>query len=941
VSLVEGRFGKALDAAASPVTVPGSDAFRTPPLTVECWARLRSRHAFNVLVAADPKNSTRHWEVYTYARTGAFAAYLPGYQPAEVVSGTNAADGLWHYLAMTFDGKVVRLYVDGKSVKEQAVKPAAGLKPVPGPLTIGEAVEGSGGRIGCDGVIDEVRISRGVRTITGVPREELTHDPATLGLWHFNEAEGLKADPAWTPPPVEAGAAWQRQTDADWIDVRLRSMDTGPTFNATFRYPSGGAPVLAYKGTAVRLGEDGKAAVLFDRNRLRWAAGWTGGWLEHSDRRFGLLNTPSPVGPITFTTASGPGWADPSGSWEGAGAATAPLPKAWGHFEGMHLHGKRVVLSSRIGGVSVKESPWVEKEGGLTVFTRTVEVGPSEKPLTLLACEFPSPGSVVVVGPDLALVGAQKEGTWLLVGTSKGGARVTSRVGGKTRAEVEVPPGKETRRFKILMAQVPNDQLAAFARLVKNSPPPEDLTPLCKAGPARWKDVVTHGERGTEPGPYAVDTLTVPYSNPYKALMFLSGLDFLPDGTLAVCSAHGDVWLVKGVNDGLEKLTWKRFATGLYQPLGLKVVEGKIVVLERGQLTRLHDLDGDGEADLYENVCNDWHTGPGEHSYDTCLETDPAGNYYFFKTGDPHLPNGGCLMHISRDGTRAEVFATGFRHPIGLSVSPDGVVTGADQQGNWMPATRIDVYHRGGFYGDMRAHHRATAPTIYDPPLLWLPHSIDNSAGGQAWVTGDRFGLPAGSLLHLSYGQCKLFLVLRQEVEGVAQAGAVDMGLFFLSGAMRGRFNPRDGQLYVCGLRGWQNAARADGCLQRVRSTGKPIDLPASLSVEHDGIRLGFRSPLDREQARDRSRYGIEQWGYRWTAEYGSKDYSVADPSREGHDRLTIDRVTVAEDGKSVFLAVKGLRPVMQMSIRYDLATEGRPLQGTVYNTINRIGGGR
>jgi hypothetical protein len=937
ITLVEGKFGKALNAAASPIAVPGSDTYRQPPLTVECWARLNSRAGFNVLVASDPKTSSRHWEVYTYARTGAFAAYLPGYEPAEIVSTTNAADGRWHYLAMSFDGKQVRLYVDGRSVKEQTVRPRPDGKPVAGPLTIGEAID-AGGRIGCDGVIDEVRISRGVRTIDRVPEGELPHDPLTIAQWRFNEVEGLTADPAWTPPPALEGPAWQRQTDADWVDARLRSMDTGPTFNATFRYPSWAGSVLAYKGTAIRLGDDGSAAVLFDRNQLRLAAGWTGGYLQHSDMRFGLINTPKPAGPLTFTTSSQPGWDDPEGRG-GSFAATAPLPKTWGRFEGLNLHGKRVVLSYTIGGVSVRESPWIEKEGGLTTFTRTVEVGPSEKPLRLLVCELPAPGALVRLAPDVTVLGAQKEGTWVVVGTSKGGDAVSLDLDGKTRAKVLVPPGREVRRFKLLIGQVSAArELAAFHVQVKKSPPPENLAILRKPGPARWTaSIVTHGERGSGPGPYVIDTLTVPYSNPHRALMFLSGLDFLPDGTLAVCSAHGDVWLVKGVGERLEKLTWKRFATGLYQPLGLKVVDGKICVLERGQLTRLHDLDGDGEADLYENVCNDWHTGNGEHSYDTCLETDPAGNFYFFKTGDPQLPSGGCLLRVPPDGSKAEVFATGFRHPIGLSASADGLITGADQQGNWMPATRIDIYHQGGFYGDLRAHHRSVAPASYDPPLLWLPHDIDNSAGGQVWVSGDRFGLPAGQLLHLSYGQCKLFLVMRQEVKGVAQGGAVDLGLFFLSGVMRGRFNPRDGQLYVCGLRGWQNAARADGCLQRVRYTGGPIDQPATLAVEAGGIRVGFRTAVDKTLAWDRSRYQIEQWGYRWTGEYGSKDYSVADPSREGHDPVPIEEVRVAEDGRSVFLAVRGLRPVMQMRIRYDLKTEGRPLRGEIFNTINQV----
>ena len=38
---------------------------------------------------------------------------------------------------------------------------------------------------------------------------------------------------------------------------------------------------------------------------------------------------------------------------------------------------------------------------------------------------------------------------------------------------------------------------------------------------------------------------------------------------------------------------------------------------------------------------------------------------------------------------------------------------------------------------------------------------------------------------------------------------------------MRARFNAADGQLYVCGLKGWQTRATKDGIFQRVRYTGK------------------------------------------------------------------------------------------------------------------------
>ena len=933
--LVEGKFGKALDAARTPQAFGGDERYRTPPLTIECWARLDSKRDFNVLVSCDSKASARHWEIYSYARSGAFAAYLPGSEPAEIISQQNICDGRWHYLAMTHDGKVVELFVDGRRVARQAIRPRSGLKPRPGPLSVGQAVDG-GHRIGCDGRIDDVRISRVVRVISGVPRTPLPVDAQTVALWRFDGSDRILADPAWTPPPRIVGEAWERATDADWVDARLRKMDTGPTFNATMSCMHAGKRVMIYKATAIRIGEKGEGAVLFDRNQLRLAAGWLG-WLHHSDARFGLLNTPRPEGKMVFTTSSGPGWADPRGPRAGKHPATAPLPREWGKYEGLYLSGKRAVLAYRVADVAVSESPWLETIAGQKVLVRTIEVGPAPRDLTLLLGEL-SGEKTITSGQRVTSISARH-------GTSTS-AILFGRPGRAARPAVNrsgiwltLSPDDKSRRFEVLTWNGPTTELAALIKAVEGRPAPADLSRWTKGGPGRYpRPLVTRGEVAKDTAAHVVDTLSVPYDNPHKALFFCTGLDFLPDGRLAVCTAHGDVWLVSGAGARLDKLTWKRFATGLYQPLGLKVVDGKVIVLERGQLTRLHDLDGDGEADFCENLCNDWHTGSGEHSYDTCLETDPDGNFYFFKTGDPSLPEGGCLLRVSKDGRRTEVFATGFRHPIGLSVSPTGIVTGADQEGNWMPATRVDFYSKGGFYGDMRTHHRSTAPTIYDAPLLWLPREVDNSAGGQAWLPHDRFGLPKGQLLHLSYGRCKLFAILTQQVEGRWQAGAVDLGVLFLSGSMRGRFHPRDGHLYVCGLNGWQTAARRDGCLQRVRYTGKPVTVPISLSFHADGIRLGFARKLDARKASECSRYRVEQWNYRWSANYGSPRYSVRQPSRPGQDLLKVESVGLTDDGKGVFLKVRGLGPVMQVRVGYDVAAhDGQALQGAVHGTIHRL----
>jgi hypothetical protein len=472
---------------------------------------------------------------------------------------------------------------------------------------------------------------------------------------------------------------------------------------------------------------------------------------------------------------------------------------------------------------------------------------------------------------------------------------------------------------------------------VSTSSTPAPLSDLAKPGPTRWKPLTTKGAVGKRNGPFAVDTLTIPYDNPYKALFFVSGVGFMPNGDVAVCTAHGDVWLVSGADEKLDGLTWRRYATGLYQPLGLKVVDGKIVVLERGQLTRLHDANHDGEADYYENINNDWYCAGGEHAFDTCLEVDPEGNFFFFKTGDTQTPTGGCLLKVSKDGKKMEILCTGFRQPVGLGMSPTGVLSGADQEGNWMPATRLDLYKKGGFYGDMRAHHRTTPPERYDQPLCWLPRQIDNSAGGEVWVPGGKWGPLSNMMIHLSYGRCRMMLILPQKVGDIEQGGAVDVGLQFLSGVSRGRFSPKDGHLYLVGLNGWQTAAVRDGCLQRVRYTGEPVRLPVGLSAHENGVKLTFSEKLDSKLALDAKRYHVEQWNYHWSADYGSKRWSARNPKQVGQDRVPVKSVRLLPDGKSVFLELDGVRPVMQMEIRYGLTTaDGAPMTGTIYNTIHK-----
>ncbi|MEA2708829.1 MAG: hypothetical protein QOF78_1430, partial [Phycisphaerales bacterium] len=404
--------------------------------------------------------------------------------------------------------------------------------------------------------------------------------------------------------------------------------------------------------------------------------------------------------------------------------------------------------------------------------------------------------------------------------------------------------------------------------------------------------------------------------------------------------------------DKLEKLTWKRFASGLFQPLGLKIVNDQVYVLGRDQITRFKDENKDGEADVYENFNNDCEVSRSFHEFSFDLHTDPQGNFYFAKAG-PVRPGGrgweeitahnGSVLRVSKDGQKFEVFATGVRAPNGMSVGPNGEVTVADNEGTWTPACRLSFVKPQGFLGVVDLAHKEPLPTAYDKPICWLPHGdVDNSSGGQVWVTSDKWGPFQNRLLHTSYGKCALFLVMTDDVDGQVQGGVVQFPrLDFVTGICRPRFNPTDKQLYIAGLRGWQTSAAKDAGLQRVRFTGQAVKMPTALKVLGDSVAITFTAPLDEKAAADIGNYSVEQWNYLWSSDYGSPEFSVIDPKEKGHDGVDVQKVTLSPDKKTVTLKLEEVIPVMQMKIQMKLkSADGAPMEFSIYNTINKVPGG-
>lgn len=725
-------------------------------------------------------------------------------------------------------------------------------------------------------------------------------------------------------------------------------MDYGSVIGTTLEadWPKGNT---ANKGLAIRLGP--ALGVTFDTDLLRYSVATDGGWIDQQKTDHTTakgVRVPRAEGREWWATEAEPGWAHQGRFDDPREGKAGNLPAEWGRYRGFYRQGEEVVLNYTIGETEVHEHPKAVRLGadGLA-FVRTVSLGSTDDQKAAYLLEGRTEGGATEESPTAVRV--ENGDRILLVRLLDSPAGVKLRVRDGRRVELEAEASPERRVFRVVFVELAKENFIALAREAARTllaDPLRDPLTLRQGGPAQWpEEIETEVDSAVEAaGGYVRDSLGIPFENPWNSWMRPAGIAFYPDGKRAAVSTwNGDVWVVSGFAEQMETVRWKRFAAGLYSPMGLAVVDGLVHVIEQGQLTRLHDLNGDGEADFYENFNNDGVLYP--RSYSLCLEVDSEGNFYFFKNGNrapSRVPDHGALIRISADGTKREVFATGIRGANTLGIGPGDVILGADQQGNWTPADRVDQYRQGGFYG-YRPHGGSDIPVgEFEAPILWMPHGLNNSSGSLAYAGDERWGPLAGNWILGSYGRGTIFALLTEEIDGLLQGGLVKLPFTIASGPIRSAVNPLDGQFYVLGLRGWGTGVNQDGSLDRIRYTGDPVYLPVGLNVEPEGVRLRFSEPLDPSIAADTSLFEVERWQYVYSRAYGSSQVSFVDPRKRGRDSMVVESVTLSPDRRSLFLQIADLRPVMQMRIGYDVTfADGRRERSEIHQTVHRLNDGR
>lgn len=380
------------------------------------------------------------------------------------------------------------------------------------------------------------------------------------------------------------------------------------------------------------------------------------------------------------------------------------------------------------------------------------------------------------------------------------------------------------------------------------------------------------------------------------------GMGFLPNGRLAACFTRGEV-----LTYDLKTGQWNVFAQGLHEPLGIWVEsDTEIVVLQRPELTRLKDTDGDGKADVYETITDNFGLSGNYHEFNYGPVKDKDGNFFIalntassgagfrdnargpvnlmgrdsttgLKQMYSVVPYRGWVLKITPDG-EVIPWASGLRSPNGIGMDPEGTLFVTDNQSDWVETSKLFQIKEGAFYGHpaslvwdkkWEGRHPFRVPVAElnqkrTEAIVFFPHGImANSPSEPIYIPkGTQFPQFEGQMLVGEMNHDRILRVMLEKVNGELQGACLPFldGNGLRMGNNRLLFAP-DGSLLTGQItHGW---AGSKG-IQRISSYGDPAFEIKNMSITPDGFNFTFTQPVDIKSASNPANYQIRHYYYHY-----------------------------------------------------------------------------
>lgn len=463
---------------------------------------------------------------------------------------------------------------------------------------------------------------------------------------------------------------------------------------------------------------------------------------------------------------------------------------------------------------------------------------------------------------------------------------------------------------------------------------------------------------------YAATTIPVPAS----IALEVGGLDVLPPNARGearpiISTRRGEVWIVDGAYESpAYNARFTRFASGLHEPLGLAVRREKdaagkdrvsVYCVQRGELTRLEDTNGDDVADIYETACSGWGVSGNYHEFAFGPKFDRAGNAWITLNvgfcdalGKSVVPYRGWALRLTPDGTM-EPWSDGLRSPNGIGEYSDGAMFYLDNQGDFVGTNRMTELVRGSWAGHPASLRwrsdwkEGDADPPMQPATVWFPYKKMGQSTADFLLYppptsegAGRFGPYEGQVFVGDQTLCLVMRVDLEKVDGHYQGACFPFREALDSGVNRLCWGG-DGSMFVGQTdRGWGSTGRLRFGLQRIAWTGQVPFEVKTMRIAPDGFVLTFTRDMNPALAGQASSYSMSSYTYEYHPQYGSAEMEPQRPAITAVEvlgprsvRLRLDRMRSGGMGYVHELAMPGVRDA-----------QGQPLlHGVAYYTVQKV----
>jgi len=441
--------------------------------------------------------------------------------------------------------------------------------------------------------------------------------------------------------------------------------------------------------------------------------------------------------------------------------------------------------------------------------------------------------------------------------------------------------------------------------------------------PAGGEDLgATWGTASRERAYYRVVPLAIPEGLVIEAGAFCA----LPDGRMAVGTRRGDIYLMDGVDGEKPEPSFHLFATGLDEIFGLEQRDQDLYVTQSCELTRLRDTNGNGRADRFETVSDEWGYD-NYHEYAFGSKFDAEGNLHvalgLSNSYHSRALFRGWALRVTPDGQTLPI-ASGMRSPGGIGANEHGALMYIESQGPWNSACSLKAITPGAFLGHPASYNwYPYAPNLGDAPEMpdsgsrvriesqrlpeLQPYAVvfpyirmgRSITGFGVDRSGGRFG-PFEDQMFL--GDFSLSLVMRattEQIDGVWQGACYPFREGLSTGILNLTFT-EGGRLLTGGTnRGWPVRGLQPFALERLEWTGvMPFEIH-SIRITHDGFRVRFTKPIEPLTGENTDSYKMGTFTHIYHAGYGGPEVDQTVPE--------VRSVHLSDDGLEATLTLNTL----------------------------------